>query len=66
MKSLVNKKSIMEFECKVKGHIPDEEDLQELVDNPKFAINTICDRCGVEVRIEMDPNNSNNYIITEQ
>lgn len=56
----------MEFECKVKGHIPDEEDLQELVDNPKFAINTICERCGVEVRIEMDPNNSDNYIITEQ
>lgn len=65
MKSLVNRKSVMEFECKFKGHIPDQEDEDELFKNPKFPIETVCDRCGADIKIEIDPNDNNYYFVTE-
>jgi hypothetical protein len=65
MKPLVNKKSVMEFECKFKGHIADEEDEKELLSNPKFPIETVCERCGAYIRIEADPNDTEYYFVTE-
>ena len=55
----------MEFECKFKGHIADEEDEKELAENPKFPIETICARCGVDIRIEQDPKDKEYYFVTE-
>ena len=55
----------MEFECKFKGHIADEEDQEELLKSPKFPIETLCERCGADIRLESDPEDSNYYFITE-
>ena len=65
VKPLVNRKSVMEFECKFKGHIADEEDELELFSNPKFSIETVCERCGADIRIEVNTAEKDSYFITE-
>lgn len=65
MTILVSKKDLKEFECKFKGHFADQEDIEELIKNPKFPTETVCERCGTEIKIEIDPEDNNYYIVTE-
>lgn len=55
----------MEFECKFKGHVADQEDEDELFNNSKFPIETVCERCGADIRIEIDDAEKGTYFITE-
>jgi hypothetical protein len=65
MRTLVNRKSLMEFDCKIKGHYAEEEDVEEIKSNSKYSMETICARCGVDIKIQMDQDDLNYYIVTE-
>lgn len=65
MSLLVGRNDIMELICKFKSHIVPQLHLTELKNNPDTEIDCICKRCNFKIKIKMDPDHANYYLISD-
>ena len=65
MALLVTKNDLVEVVCKFKGHIIPSKDVQELKENTKKELQSICERCNFSIMIKIDPEDDSYYLVSD-
>ena len=65
MSLLISKNDVKELACKFKGHYASENEIEKITSTPTMELETSCQRCNFGIKVKLDPEDPNYYIVTE-